>query len=216
MAKYQSIVKISGALDNYVFYELNGVQVMRKKSGFNKEAYNSNPKYQKVRENSNEFGHSSKSGKAIREALAEFLKESGDKYLYQKFAKLMTEIKDLDTTSGRGKRKVQVGMKQSAAHQMLRDFIFGEIENMNGIAEKSINLMDNSVSLIKTTTADQFIIITLKPNFENYMIKKHEDSSPIATGQKLFVFDKYFDDSEELLHFAVLKKNDKILNMGFV
>ena len=74
MAKYQSIVKISGALDNYVFYELNGVQVMRKKSGFSKEAYNSNPKYQKVRENSNEFGHSSKSGKAIREALAEFLK----------------------------------------------------------------------------------------------------------------------------------------------
>lgn len=36
MARYKSILQFRGSLDGLVFYQLNGVPVVRKKSGFDK------------------------------------------------------------------------------------------------------------------------------------------------------------------------------------
>ncbi|WP_435524965.1 hypothetical protein [Chryseobacterium indoltheticum] len=63
MATYESFIKLNGAVGDLVFYNLNGKNVVRKKSGFNKTAYKKSPTYEKVRQNSFEFGHCSKSWK---------------------------------------------------------------------------------------------------------------------------------------------------------
>jgi hypothetical protein len=37
MARYKSILQLTGSLDGLVFYKLNGIPVVRKKSGFKKK-----------------------------------------------------------------------------------------------------------------------------------------------------------------------------------
>ena len=39
MARYKSILQFRGSLDGLVFYQLNGVPVVRKKSGFDKNSF---------------------------------------------------------------------------------------------------------------------------------------------------------------------------------
>jgi len=85
--------------------------VVRKKSGFNRDDFKTKENYARVRENSSEFGHCSKTGKMLRNAIYPYYKKCGDRYLYQKFAKLMTAIKDFDRVSERGKRTVYQGLK---------------------------------------------------------------------------------------------------------
>ena len=63
MARYKSILQFQGSIDGLVFYELNGVSVVRKKSGFNRDDFKTKENYARVRENSSEFGHCSKTGK---------------------------------------------------------------------------------------------------------------------------------------------------------
>lgn len=65
MARYKSILQFQGAIDGLVFYELNGVSVVRKKSGFNRDDFKTKENYARVRENSSEFGHCSKTGKML-------------------------------------------------------------------------------------------------------------------------------------------------------
>ena len=75
MARYKSILQFRGSLDGLVFYQLNGVPVVRKKSGFDKNSFKTKDNYARVRENSSEFGHCSKVGKMLRHAVRPFLKK---------------------------------------------------------------------------------------------------------------------------------------------
>lgn len=216
MAKYQSIVKIKGTIDDYVFYDLNGISVMRKKSGFNGEDFKSKESYRKVRENSSEFGHCSKSGKMLREALQPFIQESGDKYLYQSFAKLMTKIKDLDTESQRGKRRIQHGLKNPLSTELLRNFQFGEMNRASSFLTKSFNLWDFSIEATGKINADEIILIILEPDFENLTTERQQSSMPVLAGQKTFIFENSNNETDQLLYFAVLRKNEKVMAMGFI
>lgn len=216
MAKYQSIVKIKGTIDDYVFYDLNGISVMRKKSGFNGEDFKSKESYRKVRENSSEFGHCSKSGKMLREALQPFTQESGDKYLYQSFAKLMTKIKDLDTESQRGKRRIQHGLKNPLSTELLRNFQFGEMNRASSFLTKSFNLWDFSIEATGKINADEIILIILEPDFENLTTERQQSSMPVLAGQKTFIFENSNNETDQLLYFAVLRKNEKVMAMGFI
>lgn len=217
MATYKSIVEIKGAIDDLVFYNLNGIPVVRKKSGFNKDAYKNNPKYERVRENSSEFGHCSKVGKMLRQALHEYLEQCGDKYMYQAFAKVMTQIKDMDTQSNRGKRRVEIGLKNENALSLLKEFQFGKIENVNAIASREQGLFTLPIQL-KNTDADEVILVTLKSDFTNYSVEKKTQNLALKSKQTLYDFELQFTEAESasLLYFLVLKRNNEIVNMGFV
>lgn len=214
MAKYKSIVEISGSIDDLVFYNLNGVPVVRKKSGFNKNDYKNNPKYERVRENSGEFGHCSKSGKMIRLALGDYLKDCGDQYMYQKFAKIMTQIKDLDKTSPRGKRNIPEGLNNEGAYGLLHHFRFGAIDNLVGTASRMDGLFGIEIKLKSPALFDEMDFIILKPDFVNYVADITIITKPITSKQALYEFEK--NEENEVLYFLVLKKDNKILNLGFI
>ncbi|MGE8431471.1 hypothetical protein [Chryseobacterium joostei] len=212
MATYESVIKITGAVGDLVFYNLNGKNVVRKKSGFNKTAFKKNPSYEKVRQNSSEFGHCSKVGKIIRASLDFYIKKAGDPLLYQKFAKLMTEIKDLDTVSERGKRTVENGLQTEIGKKLLRQFQFGTIENVMSIVEvKNQDLLINRKKQI-----DKAAILTIKLDSENMMTEYAEDEVILNESQKI-CFKEYFEKEDFLLYFVALKnENNEILQMGFV
>ncbi|MBW7674498.1 hypothetical protein [Chryseobacterium chendengshani] len=216
MATYNSFIKLNGSLGDLVFYNLNGKNVVRKKSGFNKNAFKKSPSYEKVRQNSSEFGHCSKTGKIIRQCLEEYITKTNDPLLYQKFAKLMTEIKDLDIISEKGKRTVKNGIATELGLQMLRNFKFGSIQTHENSATISSSLWDYSLVLNKNINVDEIIIETLHIDFEEYQSEHSRKIIPVEKQLNEYLFEKFFSDDEAQLHFIVLKKDDQILQMGFV
>ncbi|REC63668.1 hypothetical protein DRF65_02840 [Chryseobacterium pennae] len=211
MATYESLIKIKGAVGDLVFYTLNGKNVVRKKSGFNKTAFKKDPSYEKVRQNSSEFGHCSKMGKIIRKSIDLYLKETGDTLLYQKFAKLMTEIKDLDTISEKGKRTVENGLKTEEGKKLLTTFQFGEIKNV----ALEVQRQDYTLRIKENAEAGKAIIITINLNSENYTVEKTEED--LILGQHQIAFKKYFSQDGFILYFIILKnENGEISRMGFV
>ncbi|MCP1299072.1 hypothetical protein NK356_07845 [Chryseobacterium sp. S0630] len=212
MATYESVIKITGAVGDLVFYTLNGKNVVRKKSGFNKAAFKKNPSYEKVRQNSSEFGHCSKMGKMIRKSLEIYIKEAGDPLLYQKFAKVMTTIKDLDTISERGKRTVENGLKTEEGRKLLRGFQLGTVNQISDC----IRMKDHVLYKNDHCTSDHAVILTLKLNSEKYSIESNEEMV-YWNQQQNTSFKKHFSDDDFLLYFIALKnENDKITHMGFV
>ena len=215
MATYESLIKLKGSVGDLVFYTLNGKNVVRKKSGFNKTAFKKNPAYEKVRQNSSEFGHCSKIGKTLRLALNSYLKEADDPLLYQKFAKLMTEIKDCDHISGRGKRTVQNGLSTDKGKLLLKKFQFGSIPNPGTHVMISLGLWNKNLYWGKELNAHEVDIITLKIDFDHYTAEVFEEKITVG-GQQEVAFEQHFSSDDLLLHFVVFKKEGKITNMGFV
>ena len=211
MATYESLIKITGAVGDLVFYNLNGKNVVRKKSGFNKAAFKKNPSYEKVRQNSSEFGHCSKIGKVIRNTLDLYIKEAGDPLLYQKFAKVMTMIKDLDMISERGKRTVENGLKTEEGRKLLREFQLGTLP----IISDCIRIEDQILYKNDDCVADKTIILTIKLDSENYSTEYTEEI--ISWDQQQKPFKKLFSENDLLLYFIVLKNDhNEITRMGFV
>ncbi|PWN71360.1 hypothetical protein C1631_001685 [Chryseobacterium phosphatilyticum] len=210
MATYESLIKIKGAVGDLVFYNLNGKNVVRKKSGFNKTAFKKNASYEKVRQNSSEFGHCSKIGKIIRNSLDFYIKAAGDPLLYQKFARVMTEIKDLDTVSERGKRTVENGLKTIEGKNILTGFQLGEIENLS----TEVKIKGQRLYLNENNKADEATIITIKLDSESYIAEHTEEK--VFLSQPEAPFKKQFTKDDFLLYFVVLKKNNEITHMGFI
>lgn len=212
MATYESVIKITGAVGDMVFYTLNGKNVVRKKSGFNTTAFKKNPSYEKVRQNSSEFGHCSKIGKIIRKSLEVYSKEAGDPLLYQKFAKVMTVIKDLDTISERGKRTVENGLKTEEGRKFLREFQLGTVNHISDC----VKMKDHVLYKKDHCTPDHAVVLTLKLDSENYSIESNEEIVRWNQRQDKS-FKKYFSEDALLLYFVALKnEEEKITHMGFV
>ena len=216
MATYESFIKLNGSVGDLVFYNLNGKNIVRKKSGFNKNAFHKSASYEKVRQNSSEFGHCSKIGKIIRQCLEVYIKESDDPLLYQKFAKLMTEIKDLDNASEKGKRTVKNGLATESGMKMFRNFHFGNIQSLENTVTISAGLWDYDLVLDKNIVVDEIIIETLRIDFEEYKSEHFKQQIFVEKPMNEYVFQKHFSDEEFQFHFIVLKKDGKIMRMGFV
>ncbi len=216
MAKYKSLVEIQGSIGDLVFYNLNGVPVVRRKSGFSKEGFENNPNYKKVKENSQEFGHCSKSGKLIRETLKPYIGDCEDKYLYQKFAKVMTQIKDLDTKSIKGKRRIENGIQDPNAMKILTEFQFGKFEVASQCVISEQAMFTKSVMLKKKMNISEIQLLSLKLDLNNLKATLH--SQEFKVGKSLhYEFDFQFDNENSLLlYFLILRKNDDIIAAGFI
>lgn len=216
MATYESLIKITGSVGDLVFYSLNGKNVVRKKSGFNKKAFKKSPSYEKVRQNSSEFGHCSKAGKLIRSCINGYIKEAGDPLLYQRFARLMTDIKDMDTVSERGKRSVVYGLSTEKGKDQLKAFQFGSKAIISTEIKITATRHKITLSLHKESGIHQVTLITIKPDFEGYTAAFFEEHAVPAEEEEVN-FKNHFPDGGLLLYFLVIKNNDgDILQMGFV
>lgn len=215
MATYKSIVELNGKIGDLVFYTLNGKPVVRRKSGFSKEGFRENPNYRKVLQNSTEFGHCSKSGKLLRLEIQKYIGDCGDKYLYQKFAKVMTQIKDLDTQSEKGKRNIEIGLQHLEAVELLKNFKFGNYETLNQMVISGNAMFTKNFVIAQHTSINTAQLLTIKPDFTHLIIETIEQSLPVTKNRNLD-FDYQFEQSPLLLYFLILKKNNDILFAGFV
>ena len=124
MARQNGLFKIKGTLDNVTFYKSVDGDLARMKTSVDKDRIANDPAFQRTRENGAEFGSSAKAGKLTRDGLRPIALNATDNRVVSRMTKLMTEIKNLDTTSVRGARNVGVAMASANAKSLLKGFEF--------------------------------------------------------------------------------------------
>jgi hypothetical protein len=88
------------------------------------------------RENGAEFGSSDSAGKFSRDSLRPIAVTASDNRVVARMTKLMTQNKNLDTTSLRGQRKVGVAIASAPAKALLKGFEFNKNALLGSILYK--------------------------------------------------------------------------------
>lgn len=215
MATYESLIQLNGTIGDLVFYKLNGKNVVRKKSGFNKNAFKKSASYEKVRQNSSEFGHCSKVGKLIRSCISKYIAKAGDPLLYQKFAKLMTAVKDLDENE-KGKRTVLMGLQTEAGKELLRNFEFGNTPNLKDKIQFKNTLSNDVLELHDSFEATEIYCVSIKIDLENDQSEFVEEKLEVEIPPKEYRLKKNFSEDKDVLYFVAAKSGSMVAAMGFV
>lgn len=109
MGQQKSAFPISGSIGELTFYQSRHGSFVRKKGKVDKTRIATDPKFQKVRENIAEFSRSAKSGKLIRVAFRNLVKNAKDGDTATRMSKLLFSILKTDVTSEPGERQITKG-----------------------------------------------------------------------------------------------------------
>ena len=124
MARQSGLIKIKGTLDNVSFYKTKDGDLARMKTSVDGDRIANDPAFIRTRENNSEFGSSARYGKLTRDNLRPISMNATDGRVVARMTKIMTQIKNLDTTSVRGARNVGVAMATAQAKALLKGFEF--------------------------------------------------------------------------------------------
>ena len=136
MARQKGIIKLKGKIGDISFYKTQDGHLAREKGGVDAARIANDPAFVRTRENGAEFGSSASSGKVMRDALRTMLMTASDNRVTARLTKLMTDIKNLDTTSARGERSVGVAIAAPAAKALLKGFNFNSRAILGGVLFK--------------------------------------------------------------------------------
>lgn len=126
MARQKGIIKLTGKIEDLSFYKSKDGYLAREKGGVEADRIKNDPAFVRTRENGSEFGGSAKSGKLLRDAIRTMMQNASDNRVTARLTKVMTQIKNLDTTSIRGERNVGVAIAGATAQSLLKDFNFND------------------------------------------------------------------------------------------
>lgn len=124
MARQKGIIKIKGKIGDLSFYQSKDGNIVREKGGVDGSRIANDPAFARTRENGAEFGSSATSGKLVRDAVRTMMLTASDSRVTARLTKLMTSIKNLDTTSARGGRTVGTAIALPTAKARLKGFNF--------------------------------------------------------------------------------------------
>jgi len=140
MAKQSSFIKIEGTLEGLTFFKSQDGFLVRNKGGVAKGRIENDPAYVRTRENNSEFGHVATVGKRIRMAASSMISNAKDSRLTSKLHKVLSEIKNLDSTSVRGKRQVSLGMATAEGKLLLTGFNLNSRAVLSSILRQAYEL----------------------------------------------------------------------------
>ncbi|MCF6132814.1 hypothetical protein [Flavobacterium wongokense] len=107
MARQKGIIKLKGTIGGITFYKTSqDGHLAREKGGIEKSRIESDPAFQRTRENGSEFGRAGKAGKLLRTALRALLLNSADGRMVSRLTKEMVKVIQADLVSERGLRNV--------------------------------------------------------------------------------------------------------------
>ena len=157
MAKYKSLFKIQGIIGFSHFYKTEDGYQVRSKGGVSKSRIQKDPAFQRTRENNSEFGSSATSGKILRRAIIDMLANVKDSRLVSRVTQVMTQVKNFDSTSPRGKRNVATGIATTDGKIPLRGFNFNRKSSLSEVLLSGYEL---------NTTTGEVTITGFNPNLK--------------------------------------------------
>ncbi len=124
MAKLYTEEFFKATVENFMFYRLKNMMIVRTASGFTKETRRNDPKYQNCTRSANEFGRVSSLCKQVRIALADILPKQNNLAVVNSFTKKMRAVLEYDTSNARGERQLANALATSAGRQQLKGYEF--------------------------------------------------------------------------------------------
>lgn len=109
MARQSSIIKLKGTIGDITFYKSKDGYLARQKGGIDKERFLNDPKFQRTRENAQEFGRAGKASKVLCTAIRPVLNKTQDSRMISRLVKKMMTVIKADAVSDRGQRNVLDG-----------------------------------------------------------------------------------------------------------
>lgn len=109
MARQSGIIKLKGTIGDITFYKSQDGYLARQKGGVDKDRFLNDPKFQRTRENAQEFGRAGKASKTLCTAIRPVLNKTQDSRMISRLVKLMMTVIKADQVSDRGKRNVLDG-----------------------------------------------------------------------------------------------------------
>jgi hypothetical protein len=152
MAKQKGILKLEGTIGDITFYKSQDGFLAKGKGGIAADRIANDPKFQRTRENGNEFGSAGKAGKVLRNSLKVLLQNSRDNRMVSRLTKKMVEVIQADLTSVRGQRNV----------------IDGEAELLEGFDFNINARLSNTLYAPYTSTIDR-VAGTLTVNLASFI-----------------------------------------------
>ncbi|MGM8362751.1 hypothetical protein ACSV4D_12635 [Flavobacterium sp. ARAG 55.4] len=159
MGKLNSFIKLEGTLNDLTFYKSQGNYLVRTKGGVPKKRIMSDPAFARTRENFSEFSTNAKSGKLIRDSIGILLNRAKDSKLSSRMLQLLNQIKDLDSSSKRGKRKVSIGLNTAAGKALLKGFDFNGRASLANVlhAPYTLDSTTGVITIADLVTAQQLL-----------------------------------------------------------
>lgn len=158
MARQSGLIKLKGTLDNVNFYKTKDGNLARMKTSVDAKRIANDPAFERTRENGKEFGKSASSGKLLRDAIRPMSLNAADGRVTARMTKLMTLIKNLDTTSDRGSRVVAVGIQDPQALASLKGFDFNNQALLGSILYKPFTVNPATGEIVITDLIPQMDI----------------------------------------------------------
>lgn len=128
MGKQDSVIQLTGAVGNLSFYKTQDGYLARKKNTVTANRIQSDPAFERTRENMAEFTRAGQATKLLRTAFRSFLKSAADNRVTSRLTRAMMKVVQADAINPRGQRNVIDGEAV-----LLEGFEF----NKNGILAKT-------------------------------------------------------------------------------
>jgi hypothetical protein len=140
MPKIDSIIDIRGTIHGMTFMKTQDGILVRKKGGVDKKRIMQDPAFQRTRENGSEFGHSAKMGQLLRKSAANLVGIAKDGRVSSRLNQVMNQVKNFDFTSGRGARKVWIGLEETEGKMAMKGFEFNAKSPFSSVFRSSYSL----------------------------------------------------------------------------
>ncbi len=157
MARQSGLIKLKGTLDNVNFYKTKDGNLARMKTSVDAKRIANDPAFERTRENGREFGSSAGSGKLVRDAARPMAFNAADGRVAARMTKVMTDIKNLDSVSPRGSRKVAIGITNPTGLAAMKGFDFNKSALLGAILYKPYTV---------DTASGEIVIANLVPQLD--------------------------------------------------
>lgn len=135
-------------MDGMTFYRNSeGEYLVKKKSEISKSRIENDPAFIRTRENGQEFGHVASSGKNFRRAVSGLTFDIRDKSMTYRLTQVLSKVKNQDTTSLRGERKVALGLNTPEGKEKFKFFDFNQRAKLNSVLKMGYTL-DTATAVI--------------------------------------------------------------------
>lgn len=136
MARQKGIIKLKGTIGDISFYKSQDGHLAREKGGVDASRIANDPAFARTRENGEEFGAFAGAGKLVRDAFRSLMMTASDNRVTSRLTKVMSAVKNFDTTSARGKRVVSIGIGTAGGKALLKGFNFNKRSVLGGVLFK--------------------------------------------------------------------------------
>lgn len=146
MAKQAGYIKLEGTIGDLSFYKnRDGNFIARRKGGVSKKRLMTDPRFQRTRENMQEFSKAATAAKFLKNSFREIeLKSNGGKLHNRLYSVAMKVVKS-DPVSARGERRFELGDME-----IMLGFEFSERAVFSNVLKKQLVILDDPGALTVT------------------------------------------------------------------